>query len=67
MLNPDAYKLTLEQQFQLRKMGDEISDMEPNAIKELLFQASRLLMLKDNVIKDLTRQVVIGGGIASEP
>ncbi|MCS6815144.1 MAG: NblA/ycf18 family protein [Cyanobacteria bacterium] len=49
--------LTLEQQFELRKVQDSIKEADREQVVELLLSASQLLMLKDNVIKDLIRQV----------
>ena len=55
-MNPDCFKLTLEQQFAFQRMAQEVSEMNPEQVRELLLQASRLLFLKDNCIKQLVRE-----------
>ncbi len=57
-MNLGSVDLTLEQQFELRRMQDSIKDTDRDQIVELLLSASQLLMLKDNVIRDLIKQVV---------
>jgi hypothetical protein len=49
--------LTFEQQFQMRLMEEQVGAMNQQQTKELLLQASRLLMMKDNVIKSLVKKV----------
>ncbi len=49
--------LTMEQQFELRKIQDSIQDADQEQMVEMLLSVSQLLMLKDNVIKDLIKQV----------
>lgn len=55
-MDPKSFQLTLEQQFEMRRMQDEVQNMSREQALELLIQASRLLMLKDNVIKMLVKQ-----------
>jgi hypothetical protein len=50
--------LTLEQQFQLRLMEEQIPNMSAEQAQSLLIEASRLLMVKDNVIRSLVKKVV---------
>jgi hypothetical protein len=56
-MDPKAYELSLEQQFQMRLMEESAQNMSREQALELLIQASRLLMLKDNVIKGLIKQL----------
>jgi Phycobilisome degradation protein nblA len=49
--------LTFEQQFQMRLMEEQVGEMNQQQTKELLLQASRLLMMKDNVIRSLVKKV----------
>ncbi len=58
-MDANAYELTLEQQFQMRLMRESLEQMPREQLLELLTQASRLLMLKDNVIKSLVKQVAV--------
>jgi hypothetical protein len=46
--------LTLEQQFEFRRMKDAVKDMSREQALDLLLQASRLLMIKTNVLRELT-------------
>ncbi len=57
-MNLGSVDLTLEQQFELRRMQDSIKDADRDQVVELLLSASQLLMLKDNVIRSLIKQVV---------
>lgn len=45
--------LTLEQQFKLRQMQDAAQNMSREQAMDLLLQATRLLMIKTNVLQDL--------------
>lgn len=55
-MDPSAYELTLEQQFQMRLMEASADNMTHEQAQALLVQASRLLMIKDNVIRNLLRK-----------
>lgn len=57
-MEPTPFELTLEQQFQMRLMEQSAQNMSREQMTDLLVQASRLLMLKDNVIKNLTQKAV---------
>lgn len=56
-MNPATFELSLEQQFQMRLVEESLSQMSREQALDLLLQASRLLMVKDNVIRDLMRKV----------
>lgn len=49
-------KLTLEQQFKMRLFQESAEEMSREQALSLLMDASRLLMIKDNIIKDLLKQ-----------
>lgn len=53
MIDPKAFDLTTEQEFLLRTAELSSRDLPEDHVKDLLLQASRLLMVKDNVIKHL--------------
>ncbi len=55
-MNPATFELSLEQQFQMRLVEESLSSMSREQALDLLLQASRLLMVKDNVIRDLMRK-----------
>jgi hypothetical protein len=52
-MEPTSLGLTLEQQFEYRRMRDAVQAMSREQALELLLQASRLLMIKTNVLCDL--------------
>lgn len=52
-LDINLFTLTIEQQFQLKLIEDSVEQMSQEQMKELLIESSRLLMIKDNAIKDL--------------
>ncbi len=45
--------LTLEQQFEMKRIRDAATQMSRDQALELLVQASRLLMIKTNVVRNL--------------
>lgn len=50
--------LTLEQQFEFRRMSDAAQEMTKEQALDLLMQATRLLMIKTNVLQELTKNEV---------
>lgn len=54
-INPE---LTLEQKFEIKLMEKSAQAMSRDEALALLLQASRLLMLKDNVIKQLMGEAI---------
>lgn len=54
-MNSSSFELTLEQQFQMRLMEQSAQKMTREQMQDLLIQSARLLMLKDNVIRDLIK------------
>lgn len=55
-MNPETFELSLEQQFNMRLFEQSAQELSYEQAVELLVQASRLLMLKDNVIRSLLKQ-----------
>ena len=49
-MEPTSLGLTLEQQFEYRRMRDAVQTMSREQALDLLLQASRLLMVKTNVL-----------------
>ncbi|HAC63818.1 MAG TPA: photosystem I reaction center subunit XII [Cyanothece sp. UBA12306] len=47
------FDLSLEQQFEMKRMRDAAQKMSREQALELLMQASRLLMIKTNVVRNL--------------
>jgi Phycobilisome degradation protein nblA len=54
-MDRSAFELTLEQQFQMKLMEDSAQRMSREQMQDTLIQAARLLMFKDNVIRDLIK------------
>lgn len=52
-LNTD---LSLEQKFKMRLFEESVQTINLEEAKKLLLEASKLLMIKDNIIKDLIIQ-----------
>jgi hypothetical protein len=50
------FDLTLEQQFQMKLVEQSAENMNREQMQELLVEISRLLMLKDNIIKGLMKE-----------
>lgn len=50
-------ELTLEQEFQLKKYKDQIKDLTELEAKEYLEELFRLMMMKDNFIKGVFKNV----------
>ena len=58
-MNPETLKLSLEQEFTLRSITDSMKEADHEQIVDLLLSTSELLMVKDNLIKDLVRQLAV--------
>ena len=54
-MESSSFELTLEQQFQMRLMEKSAQQMTREQMQDLLIESARLLMLKDNVIRDLIK------------
>jgi hypothetical protein len=54
-MDGSSFELTLEQQFQMMLMEQSTQQMTREQMQDLLIQSARLLMLKDNVIRDLIK------------
>jgi hypothetical protein len=55
-MESNSFELTLEQQFEFRRMRDAAAQMSREQALELLMQASRLLMIKTNVVRNLIQE-----------
>lgn len=54
-MNTGLFELTLEQQFQMRVMQESAQDLSREQMLDMLMQTSKLLMVKDNIIRDLIK------------
>ncbi len=51
--------LSLAQQFEMKRMQDAATQMSREQALELLMQASRLLMIKTNVVRNLANNASV--------
>ncbi|NJP09295.1 MAG: photosystem I reaction center subunit XII [Leptolyngbyaceae cyanobacterium RU_5_1] len=58
-MNSPSFELSLEQQFQMRLMEESAQQMSQEQMRELLLQTARLLMVKDNVIRNLVKGCLV--------
>jgi Phycobilisome degradation protein nblA len=57
-MDTNSFQLTLEQQFQMRLIEQSAESLTREQLLDMLIQTYRLLMIKDNVIKDLVKEAV---------
>lgn len=50
-------ELTLEQQFQMQLLEKELATASQEKLKELVLKTSHMLMVKENVIRSLTKMI----------
>jgi hypothetical protein len=53
----------MEQQFHMRLIEQTMQEMPREQMQEMLLQLTRLLLVKDNVIRDLVKSCLIGSKI----
>lgn len=58
-MDTTSFTLSLEQQFQMRLMEESAQNLSREQMQELLIQTVRLLMVKDNVIRNLMKGCLI--------
>lgn len=54
-METNMFELTLEQQFQMRLMAESAQELSREQMLDMLIQTSRLLMVKDNIIRNLVK------------
>jgi hypothetical protein len=54
-MNTELFELTLEQKFQMRLMQESAQVLSREQMLDILMETSRLLMVKDNIIRDLIK------------
>jgi len=57
-MDSSLFELTLEQEFQMKLMEQSAQEMSHEQTVDLLMQTAKLLMIKDNVIRDLVKKQV---------
>ena len=55
-MNCESFELTLEQQFQMRLLEQSSEALSKEQMHEHLLQIARMLMVKDNIIRNLIKQ-----------
>jgi Phycobilisome degradation protein nblA len=58
-MDTNSFQLTLEQEFQMRLMEESAHTMTREQMIETLLQAARLLMVKDNVLRDTIKHCLL--------
>jgi hypothetical protein len=59
-MNSSSFELSMEQQFHMRLIEQTMQEMPREQMQEMLLQLTRLLLVKDNVIRDLVKTCLIG-------
>lgn len=49
------FDLSLEQEFQMRLMEESVQEMTREQMQDLLMQTARLLMVKENVLRQVIK------------
>ncbi|MGB3238661.1 MAG: NblA/ycf18 family protein [Geitlerinemataceae cyanobacterium] len=59
-MDSSTFDLTLEQQFHMQLMERSVDVLTRDQIESLFLETSRLLMLKENIIKGLMKDKFLG-------
>jgi hypothetical protein len=59
-MNTSSFQLSLEQQFQMRLIEQSMQDMNREQLQDMLMQIVRLLLVKDNIVRDLVKSYIVG-------
>ncbi len=59
-MNTSSFQLSLEQQFQMRLMEQSMQEMSREQLQDMLMQIVRLLLVKDNIVRDLVKSCIVG-------
>ncbi|OKH38598.1 photosystem I reaction center subunit XII [Calothrix sp. HK-06] len=54
-MDTTMFELSLEQQFQMRLMQESAQELSRDQMLDILMQTSRMLMVKDNIIRNLVK------------
>jgi hypothetical protein len=57
-MNTSSFQLSLEQEFQMRLIERSMQDMSREQLQDMLLQIMRLLLIKENIIRDLVKSCV---------
>jgi hypothetical protein len=59
-MNSSSFELSLEQEFQMKLFEQTIMKMSSEQMQDMLIQITRLMLVKDNFVRDLVKQCLIG-------
>jgi Phycobilisome degradation protein nblA len=62
-MNTSSFQLSLEQEFQMRLIERSMQDMSQEQLQDMLMQIMRLLLVKENIIRDLVKSCVLGSAM----
>ncbi len=54
-----SFDLSMEQEFEIQKVQQEVRSLDREQALELLLEVSKTLMIKDNLIRDLMKRARI--------
>jgi uncharacterized protein YaaW (UPF0174 family) len=58
-MNINSFSLNLEQEFQMKLVEDSVRKMDREQMSELLIDLARIVMIKDNAIRDLLKEQIL--------
>jgi hypothetical protein len=59
-MNSSSFELSLEQEFQMKLFEQTIMKMNSEQMQDMLIQITRMMLIKDNFVRDLVKQCLIG-------
>jgi Phycobilisome degradation protein nblA len=62
-MNSSSFDLSIEQEFQLKLFEQTIMKMNSEQMQDLLIQLTRMMLIKDNFVRDLVKQCLIGSAL----
>ncbi|MCU0533135.1 MAG: NblA/ycf18 family protein [Hydrococcus sp. Prado102] len=54
-MNSSWFDLTMEQEFQMKLMQESVGQMSREQMQDLLLETARLLMVKENVLRNVIK------------
>lgn len=58
-MNINSFSLNLEQEFQMKLVEDSVQKMDREQMSGLLIDLARIVMIKDNAIRDLLKNEIL--------
>lgn len=58
-MDPIAFELTMEQQFEMCRLQQELQGIDRDQMIDRLLQVAETIMVKDNLIRDLVKNVLM--------